>query len=67
MLTMTWLARRASDGGWRVVSVLFNDPTAPIDEDRAIYAATAARAPRSARVPYAAHLAVPVTRAGAAP
>jgi len=44
VLNLTWLVQRASDGAWRFLSLGFNDDTAPIDEERAVYLAAAARA-----------------------
>jgi hypothetical protein len=36
--------KRASDGAWRFLTLGLNDEGAPIDEDRVVYVATAARA-----------------------
>jgi hypothetical protein len=43
VITLTWLLQRASDGKWFFVSVGWNDPKNPIDENAAIRAAGAAR------------------------
>lgn len=44
VLDLTWLLRRASDQAWRVVTIGLNDTTKPLDEERAVYVAGAARA-----------------------
>jgi hypothetical protein len=44
VLNMTWLLQRRSDRGWRFFTVGFNDTANPIDDDRALYVAGAARA-----------------------
>jgi len=44
VLNLTWLLQRASDGAWRFLTLGFNDTTAPIDDQRAVYLTVAARA-----------------------
>ncbi len=43
VLVLTWILRR-KDNGWRFLTVAFNDTTKAIDETRALYVASAARA-----------------------
>jgi beta-lactamase class A len=44
VLNLTWLLRRAADDRWVFLTLGLNDPAKPLDEDRAAYVATAARA-----------------------
>ena len=44
VLDLTWLLQRARDGKWLFLTLGWNDPARPIDETRAVYLATAARA-----------------------
>ena len=44
VLTLSFLLHRASDGGWRYYGAQFNDTVNAIDQDRALYVVTAARA-----------------------
>jgi hypothetical protein len=43
VLNLTWLLKRARDEKWLFFTVGFNDTSAPIDEEKALAAAAAAR------------------------
>jgi hypothetical protein len=44
VLNLTWLLRRRADDRWVFLTIGLNDPANALDEDRAAYVATAARA-----------------------